>query len=69
MAKRIHFYASEEDQKLIAQIQEIKPHWKNVNMIIREGLFALLQSLRQSTPALPNQPYQSTLQPRFIKED
>jgi len=69
MPKRIHIYATEDDLHVIEAIQAIKPHWKNVNMIYREGLNLLLQSLQQSASLPPQQLYQPTQQPRYIRED
>ena len=69
MPKKLNIYATEDDQHTIEEIQTIKPHWKNVNMIYREGLHLLLQSLQQPVNLPSQQLYQSTQQPRFIKED
>jgi hypothetical protein len=69
MAKPMTFYATDEDQKLIAQIQEIKPHWTNINFILREALHGLLKSLRRAEMTSFPETYQPTSQPRFIRED
>ena len=53
MAKKITFYASSADHELIRQIQELRPHWTNVNFILREALYVLLQQLRQPVITLP----------------
>ena len=44
MHKRIHFYASEDDQAIMSNIKEQKPHW-SMNLMIREGLRLLEKSL------------------------
>ena len=44
MHKRIHFYASEDDQAIMSNIKEQKPHW-SMNLMIREGLRLLMKSL------------------------
>jgi hypothetical protein len=69
MAKPITFYATEEDQKTIEAIQEIKPHWSNMNFILREALQNLLKSLRRAEMTSFPETYQPTSQPRFIRED
>ena len=66
--KRIHFYATERDQALIEQIQQINPHWTNVNFILREALHTLLKTLQQPSISSPTQPYSSTSQPRSLKD-
>ena len=67
MAKRINIYATEEDQAATKAIQALKPHWKNVSMIYREGLHLLLQSLQQSTSPLPQQSSPLAQQPHHIR--
>ena len=54
MAKRITFYPTADDQRHINQIQELRPHWNNVNFIIREALWVLLQQLSQPTITPPS---------------
>lgn len=46
IAKRVHFYATPDDQAVIADIKEIKPHW-STSLIIREGLLHLCALLEQ----------------------
>lgn len=51
-AKRMPFYATPEDQRIIHEIQELAPHY-SFNHLTREGHRMLLKLLRQSRPARP----------------
>lgn len=54
--KNLTFYATPADQETIQRILELRPYYKT-NHAIREGLWMLLRSLEQSSPA-PPQPKQ-----------
>jgi len=62
-SKRIIFYATQDDQAAIAEIQKLKPHWKNQQLVLREGLYELLHVLRATAPQQPFPEF------RYLKEE
>jgi len=50
-AKRMTFYATEHDQQIIAQIQQLRPYF-TFNFAVREGLRLVLRSLQPESPTV-----------------